>query len=80
MYSIVLVRVQRDRRIREYVARRTRESRNIRENMRCPKRGICREVCRALTSKSQPAPRSDFTALRKAKGMTPTALARELNP
>lgn len=79
LHRIVLVRMQRDQRTKDYVARRTREGRSTREIMRCLKRAICREVYRALTTEYQPAPRPDFTALRKAKGMTLTDVARALN-
>jgi hypothetical protein len=38
----------RDRRPREYAARRTFEGKSKREAMRCPKRYTAREVCRAI--------------------------------
>lgn len=79
LHRIVLVRMQRDQGTKDYVARRTREGRSTREIMRCLKRAICREVYRALTTEYQPVPRPDFAALRQAKGMTLTDVARELH-
>lgn len=48
LHLICVVRMGRDRRTREYVARRTAEGKSKREIMRCLKRYIAREVYRKL--------------------------------
>jgi transposase len=45
-----LARMRRDRRTREYVARRTAEGKSKREIIRCLKRYVAREVYRVLVS------------------------------
>ena len=45
---ICMVRMGRDRRTKEYVARRTAEGKSKREIIRCLKRFIAREVYRVL--------------------------------
>jgi transposase len=50
LHSICVVRMGRDRRTKEYVARRTAEGKSKREIMRCLKRYIAREVYRVLIS------------------------------
>jgi hypothetical protein len=50
LYMICLVRMGRDRRTREYVARRTAEGKSKREIIRCLKRYVAREVYRVLVS------------------------------
>jgi transposase len=50
LHMICVVRMGRDRRTREYVARRTAEGKSKLEIMRCLKRYIAREVYRMLVS------------------------------
>ena len=47
---ICLARMRRDRRTREYVARRTAEGKSKREITRCLKRYVAREAYRVLDS------------------------------
>lgn len=56
LHLICVVRMARDRRTRQYVARRTAEGKSKREIMRCLKRYIAREVYRVLVSAVQPSP------------------------
>jgi transposase len=49
LYRIAVVRMQHDRRTREYVARRTAQGLQKKDIIRCLKRYIAREVYRALT-------------------------------
>src|SRR3954454_1059353 len=49
LYRIAVVRMQRDRRTREYVARRTAQGLQKKDIIRCLKRYIAREVFKALT-------------------------------
>ncbi|MEV6055143.1 IS110 family transposase [Streptomyces sp. NPDC052107] len=49
LYRIAVVRMQHDRRTREYVARRTAQGLQKKDIIRCLKRYIAREVFRALT-------------------------------
>ena len=48
LYMICLARMRRDRRTREYVARRTAEGKSKREIIRCLKRYVAREAYRVL--------------------------------
>ena len=50
LYMICLARMRRDRRTKEYVARRTAEGKSKREIIRCLKRYIAREIYRVLIS------------------------------
>jgi transposase len=50
LYMICLARMRRDRRTREYVARRTAEGKSKREITRCLKRYVAREAYRVLVS------------------------------
>ena len=50
LYMICLARMRRDRRTKEYVARRTQEGKSKREIIRCLKRYVAREVYRVLIS------------------------------
>jgi transposase len=49
LYRIAVVRMQHDRRTREYVARRTAQGLQKKDIIRCLKRYIAREIFRALT-------------------------------
>jgi transposase len=50
LYMICLARMRRDRRTKEYVARRTAEGKSKPEIIRCLKRYVAREVYRVLVS------------------------------
>jgi transposase len=50
LYMICLARMRRDRRTKEYVARRTAEGKSKREIIRCLKRYVAREAYRVLIS------------------------------
>jgi transposase len=58
LHMICVVRMGRDRRTREYVARRTAEGKSKLEIMRCLKRYIAREVYRMLVSVAVSPPTS----------------------
>lgn len=79
LHRIALIRMQRDQRTRDYVARRTNEGKSTREIIRCLKRAIAREVYRALTTKQTPSARPDFQAIRQARGLTLTHVAQALH-
>src|SRR3712207_5224173 len=50
LYMICLARMRRDRRTKEYVARRTAEGKSKREIIRCLNRYLAREAYRVLVS------------------------------
>jgi transposase len=50
LYMICLARMRRDRRTKEYVARRTQEGKSKREIIRCLKRYVAREAYRVMIS------------------------------
>jgi transposase len=50
LYMICLARMRRDRRTKDYVARRTQEGKSKREIIRCLKRYVAREVYPVLVS------------------------------
>src|SRR5215216_6354157 len=54
LYMICMVRMGRDRRTKEYVARRTAEGKSRREIVRCLKRYVAREVYRVLGPAASP--------------------------
>ncbi len=54
LYMICMVRMGRDQRTKEYVARRTAEGKSRREIIRCLKRYIAREVYRVLVPAASP--------------------------
>ena len=54
LYMICMVRMSRDRRTKEYVARRTAEGKSRREIVRCLKRYVAREVYRVLVPAASP--------------------------
>ena len=51
---ICMVRMGRDRRTKEYLARRTAEGKSRREIVRCLKRYVAREVYRVLVPAASP--------------------------
>jgi transposase len=54
LYMICLARMRRDRRTKDYVARRTAEGKSKREIIRCLKRYVAREVYRVLVPAASP--------------------------
>jgi transposase len=57
LYMVCLARMRRDKRTKEYVARRTQEGKSKREIIRCLKRYVAREVYRVLVSSvARPSP------------------------
>jgi transposase len=54
LYMICMVRMGRDQRTKEYVARRTAEGKSKREIIRCLKRYVAREVYRVLVPAASP--------------------------
>lgn len=55
LYTIVLTRLGRDQRTRDYANRRTREGKSTKEIIRCLKRYVAREVFPLIISALQPA-------------------------
>lgn len=78
IYRIVLVRMSKDRRTREYVARRTREGLGKKEIIRCLKRYVAREIYRVVNNPRPVPPMNDLRPLRLALGLTLALAAREL--
>jgi transposase len=56
LYSIVLTRLGRDERTRDYVAKRTTDGKSKKEIMRCLKRYVAREVFPLIAAALRPAP------------------------
>jgi transposase len=79
LHRIALVRMQRDQRTKDYITRRTSEGKSKREIMRCLKRAIAREIYRALVTEEPLEAHPDFSAKRKAKGLTLTQAANALH-
>lgn len=80
LHRIALVRMSHDTTTQNYVARRTSEGKSKKEILRCLKRAIAREACRALTGSQTPATTSeDLRALRQSRHLTLTDAAKALN-
>jgi len=78
VHRIVLVRMSKDQRTRDYVAKRTAEGKGKLEIMRCLKRYVSREVYRVLRN-PRPAPlTNDLRPRRLAMGLTQAEAARDL--
>lgn len=78
LYRIVLVRMSKDQRTRDYVAKRTAEGKSKLEIMRCLKRYVAREIYRVLRN-PRPAPlTNDLRPRRLALGLTQIQVAQEL--
>lgn len=74
----MLVRMSKDQRTRDYVARRTEEGKDKLEIMRCLKRYVSREIYRVLRN-PRPAPVvNDLRPRRQALGYTQVAVAQQL--
>ena len=78
LYRIVLVRMSRDRRTKEYVAKRTADGKSKKEIIRCLKRYVTREIYRVLQNPRMAPPTNDLQPRRVALGLTMTAAAIDL--
>lgn len=78
LHRIALIRMQRDPRTKEYVARRRSEGKNTREIMRCLKRAIAREIYRVLTSNPVTTIVTDLRELRQTQHITLKQAAQAL--
>ena len=78
LYRIVLVRMSKDKRTRDYVAKRTEEGKSKKEIIRCLKRYVAREIYRVM-SNPRPAPlTNDLRPIRLALGLTQAMVATAL--
>ncbi|MFE7332289.1 IS110 family transposase [Streptomyces sp. NPDC057565] len=75
LHRIALVRMRRDQRTRDYVARQTDAGRTKKEILRLLKRAIAREVFRLLTTTVEVPEIADLRPARQAKNITLTAAA-----
>ncbi|MEU3343380.1 IS110 family transposase [Streptomyces sp. NPDC006668] len=75
LHRIALVRMRRDQRTRDYVARQTDAGRTKKEILRLLKRAIAREVFRLLTTTVEVPEIADLRSARQAKNITLTAAA-----
>ncbi|MEU0836550.1 IS110 family transposase [Streptomyces sp. NPDC056231] len=75
LHRIALVRMRRDQRTRDYVARQTDAGRTKKEILRLLKRAIAREVFRLLTTTVEVPEIADLRPARQAKNITLTAVA-----
>ena len=70
LHQIVLVRMAKDPRTRDYIAKRTAEGKSTRDIMRCLKRAVAREVYHLLTHPAAVPRIDDLRPLRLARGLT----------
>ncbi|WP_035780181.1 IS110 family transposase [Arthrobacter sp. H14] len=78
IHRIVLVRMSKDQRTRDYVDKRTGDGKGKLEIMRCLKRYVAREIYRCLRN-PRPAPATnDLRPRRRALGLSQVRVAREL--
>lgn len=78
VHRIVLVRMSKDQRTRDYVARRTAEGKDKLEIMRCLKRYVSREIYRVLRN-PRPGPAvNDLRPRRLGLGLTQVQVAQQL--
>jgi transposase len=78
LHHIVLVRMNIDRRTKDYVAKRTEEGKSKREIIRCLKRYVAREVYRQIINPTPAPPVLDLRPLRHKLGMTLQQAATDL--
>jgi transposase len=78
LWRIVLVRLSRDQRTRDYMARRSQEGKSDREIMRCLKRYVAREVFDLLIRPVEVPKGADLRAARRARRATLVTVASEL--
>ena len=79
LWRIVMVRMQRDPRTQDYIARRTAEGKSKPEIMRCLKRHIAREVFTLLTDPPELPAGAELRARRLHAGITLAAAADALS-
>ncbi|MGP5197380.1 IS110 family transposase [Arthrobacter rhombi] len=78
LYRIVLVRMSRDRRTKEYVVKRTVDGKSKKEIIRCLKRYVAREIYRVLQNPRLAPLTNDLQPHRIALGLTMTEAAMDL--
>lgn len=79
IYRIALVRMSKDQRTQDYVAKRTADGKSTKEIMRCLKRYVAREIYRVLQN-PRPAPATnDLRPRRLALSLTQAQAAQELS-
>lgn len=79
IHRIVLVRMSKDQRTRDYVAKRTADGKSKKEIMRCLKRYVAREIYRVLQN-PRPVPlTNDLRPKRQIRHITLTTAAQQFN-
>ena len=78
LHQIVLVRMAKDPRTHDYIAKRTADGKSTREIMRCLKRALAREVYHLLTHPAAVPRADDLRPLRLARGITLQSASRHL--
>jgi transposase len=79
IYRIVLVRMSKDQRTRDYVAKRTADGKSKKEIMRCLKRYVAREIYRVLQNPRPVPPTNDLRPKRQIRHITLTTAAQQFN-
>lgn len=79
IHRIVLVRMSKDPRTRDYVAKRTTEGKSKLEVMRCLKRYVAREIYRVLKNPRPVPPTNDLRPKRQTRHITLTTAAQQFN-
>jgi transposase len=79
IYRIVLVRMSKDQRTRDYVAKRTADGKSKKEIMRCLKRYVAREIYRVLQNPRPVPPTNDLRPKRQKRHITLTTAAQHFN-
>lgn len=78
IHCIVLVRMSKDQRTKDYVAKRTADGKSKLEIMRCLKRYVAREIYRVLQNPCPAPATNDLRPHRLALRLTQIHAAREL--
>lgn len=78
VHRIVLVRMAKDQRTRDYMAKRTAEGKSKLETMRCLKRYVSREIYRVLRNPRPGPATNDLRPRRHALGLTQVTAAQQL--
>lgn len=78
LYRIVVVRMSKDQRTRDYVVKRTEQGLNKKEIIRCLKRYVAREIYRVMQNPSERPLTNDLRPLRRARGLTLVTVATAL--
>lgn len=79
IHRIMLVRMSKDLRTRDYVAKRTAQGKSKLEIMRCLKRYVAREIYRVLKNPRPVPPTNDLRPKRQIRHITLTTAAQQLN-